>query len=143
MRSFSVVAGILAVVALGVAATASAKGSGPKIVLDPTSAMVNTTVKVRGKGFAPNASITLAECSKTAWSLPEAPCVDGNQVTVTTNANGKFHAKMTAKLCPVGPTVVTPGTPVTQETCYIGQLTPTGIDTLALVGAAPIQISWP
>jgi hypothetical protein len=144
MRSFTLWAGIVALVALGAAAAASAKKAGPKIVLDPTSAMINTTVEVHGKGFAPNASITVAECSKTTWSLPEQPCVDGNQVTLTTNANGKFKTTMKVGLCPSGPTpVVSTGTPVTQRTCYIGQLTPTGIDTLALVGAAPLMVSWP
>ena len=135
-----------------IAASAAAKGSGPTIVAKPSSAMINWTIKLHGKGFDPNATLTLKECSTTTWSLPADPCATDNDVTVTTNAKGGFHAKMVARLCPgaitpvVSPTPsTTPVTPPigTQETCYIGAVMPNGVDTLALAGAVPVQISWP
>jgi len=109
--------------------------------------MIDTTIKLRGKGFDPNTTLTLKECSVKTWSLPLDPCAQRNEVTVTTNARGRFHTAMTAALCPaitpvVGPTPST-GPVGTQETCYIGAVHPSGIDTLELVGAVPVQISWP
>lgn len=142
-RSAGVVlfAAVAAVFALVAASTGLAKHSpppAPTIVAKPDSAMVNTKIKLHGSGFAPNAPLTLAECGVTMWSVPADPCADGNRVMVTTNAKGAFHTKMTAALCPQ------PAPPqLTEETCYIGQLMPSGIDTLALVGSVAVTISWP
>jgi hypothetical protein len=142
---------LLASLALAGAIAASAvaaNASGPTIVAKPTSAMVNTKVKLHGKGFDPETTLTLKECSVTSWSLPLDPCVTGNEVTVTTNARGGFHAKMTVGICPPNGTPVTAPTPSTvpvgtQRTCYIGAVHPSGIDTIELVGAVAIQVSWP
>jgi hypothetical protein len=129
---------VLVLGALFEASTGAAKARTPKIVAKPTSVMVNRPVKLRGSGFKPNATFTVEECGQTNWIAPQSPCASGNSVMVTTNAKGKFKATMTAMLCPQA----SPPT-LTEETCYIGEVSVTGIDTLELVGAAPITVSWP
>jgi hypothetical protein len=113
----------------------------PHITVHPTSVMVNQSVTVVGSGFAPKASVTLSECSKKTWIVPEYPCATGNQVTVRTNSAGGFRTVMKATLCPSIP--VPPTALGIVEVCYIGELQPTGVDTIALVGAARITVSAP
>jgi hypothetical protein len=137
-RGTLVVLAVVAVAPLVVAVAASAKtAKAPKIVLSTDSAMVNTTVVVKGKHLTPDTTYTVAVCGKTEWSLPANPCADGNQ-TVQTNDRGAFKTKIAARLCPQD----SPPT-ITEETCYVGILHPTGIDTLALDPAAPLEVSWP
>ena len=100
--------------------------------------MVNNPVNLKGTGFPPSATFTLWECSSKDWVVPASPCLTSNRVHVHTNAQGAFRATMTAQICPA----VTP--PVeTRRTCYVGEPVPSGIDTVTLVGAARIVVSWP
>jgi hypothetical protein len=46
----------------------------------------------------------------------------------------------TAELCPRSNTAAKP---VTKQTCYIGNSEPRGIDTMTLVGAARITVTYP
>lgn len=110
----------------------------PHISAHPTNVMVNQTVTLYGSGFAPNATLTLAECSATHWVVNQNPCLSDNQVAVTTSRTGSFLTTMKAGICPGTAT-----TPPTQRTCYIGAPKPSGLDTIRLVGAARIVVSWP
>lgn len=134
----TLVAGLALLGLFGASAVAAGHSKQPRIVAKPDDVMVNARVKLRGTGFAPNSTFTVAECGETSWSLPQDPCSAGNAVTVTTDGTGVFHAKIVAKLCPQD----SPPT-ITQETCYVGARVVTGIDTLALRGAASIMVSWP
>jgi hypothetical protein len=110
----------------------------PHITARPTDVMVNSPVALHGTGFPPAATLRLQECSMKNWIVPENPCLTANSVTVTTNSRGGFTTAMKALICPA----ITP--PVaTQRTCYIGVPKPSGVDTVTLVGAARIVVSWP
>ena len=63
-----------------------------------------------------------------------------NAITVTTDALGGFTTPFKVQLCP---RTTPPVPPVTEETCYIGEPHPRGIDTVALIGAAKITVSYP
>ena len=132
------VAGV-ALVALATATGGSSAGAAtPHITAHPTHVMVNSRVSLEGTGFAPATTITLEECSAKEWIAPLSPCLTSNQIRVHTNAKGVFKATMAAEICPA----VAPGT-VTQRKCYVGQPIPSGVDTINLVGAAKIVVSWP
>ena len=73
-----------------------------KLKVKPNNVMVNTSVQVKGTGFAHKASVTLRECGRTFWIVPEEPCNTGNEVTVQTNARGSFTTSMKAEVCPEG-----------------------------------------
>ncbi len=111
----------------------------PRITVTPASVMVNTQTKVSGRHFPANSSFTIAECSKTSWIVPMRPCATSNVIHVKTNAKGEFTRKMTAVVCPGGTT----GTPGFSEVCYVGEPVGTGIDTIALLGAAKITVTGP
>jgi len=111
----------------------------PKITAHPRSLMVDTFTTLTGRNFTPDTSITLAECSSTNWVVEvQNPCDTTNTVTLTTDAAGGFATGFQAQLCPggkrVGPTAVR---------CYIGVPTTSGIDTVRLVGAATIVVTYP
>lgn len=138
MRYRLLLVALVAIAALVGAVGASAKKTKqPKIVLEPTSAMVNTNVVVKGKRFPPNTMLTIKECGRTMWVVTQDECAD-NGVTVTTNARGAFKTTIKAALCPQD----TPPT-ITEETCYVGRLMPDGIDTVVLDPSAPLEVSWP
>jgi hypothetical protein len=122
-------------VSIGVAATST----GPHIVARPVDVMVDKPVALHGTGFPRNRSLVLTECSQTEWSVPQNPCLSDNQVTVHTNGAGAFLTSMKAEICPA----TTPPPPQTERTCYIGVAHPSGVDTMTLVGAAKIVVSWP
>jgi hypothetical protein len=110
----------------------------PHITATPTDPMVDTPVSLAGSGFPHSATFTLQECSSKDWVVPANPCLITNRVHVHTNAEGAFNATMTAQICPAS-------TPPfrTRRKCYIGEPVPSGIDTITLVGAAKIVVSWP
>ncbi len=107
-----------------------------KIKVKPANVMVNTSVQVKGSGFAHKASITLRECGRTFWTVPEEPC--GNSVTVQTNASGHFATTMKAEVCPEG----MPGKEITERTCYIG-VPNFGLDTVELSPSAKLIVTYP
>jgi hypothetical protein len=110
----------------------------PHITARPTDVMVNSPVALHGIGFPPAATLRLQECSLKNWIVPEDPCLNANSVTVTTNSRGEFTTTMKALICPAVTLPV-----VTERTCYIGVPRPSGIDTITLLSAARIVVSWP
>jgi hypothetical protein len=111
----------------------------PKIVVVPDSVMVNTQMKVTGRNFPANTKVTIEECSRTFWVVPQNPCATANVLRVITNSKGHFSHTMIAEVCPGG-TTKSPGF---SETCYVGEPVPKGIDTVALLGAAQITVTGP
>lgn len=107
-----------------------------KIMVKPNNVMVNTSVQVKGSGFAHKASITLLECGRTFWIVPEEPC--GNSVTVQTNGSGHFATTMKAEVCPEG----MPGKEITERTCYIG-VPKFGEDTGELSPSVKLIVTYP
>jgi hypothetical protein len=139
--SLAAATSFLATAAAGAAAAPPAGQTAvPHIVAKPSNLMVNTTTRLTGTGFRPNATLTVMECSRTGWIVPQEPCATKNAVTVTTSSVGTFHASMTALVCPK---VMQPAGSGFQETCYVGVPHPRGIDTIVLVGAAKIIVTGP
>lgn len=122
------------------ALTRTVSPTSPHIVARPNNLMVNTSTTLKGTGFAPHAKITIEECGQKGWIVPQNPCDTDNAITVHTDGSGRFKGSLKAELCPR--TQPGPG-PVTQETCYLGQPKPEGIDTIQLVGAAKIIVTYP
>lgn len=109
----------------------------PHISAKPSNLMVNQSTTLLGSGFPKHASITLRECASASWIVPQQPCIEGLAVTVQTNGSGHFSTQFKVGVCEgasSGPT---------QRTCYIGVPRPSGIDTMELVGAVTIQVSYP
>ncbi len=141
MRKFRVTSAALAgaaTISLAFAGQATA-ASTPKIVAHPASVMVNTATKLFGYNFPADSKLTIEECSKTGWIVPQNPCDTTNEIHVTTNSAGSFVHKLTAQVCPGGVTKL----PGFQEICYVGEPKPSGIDTVFLVGAAKITVTGP
>jgi hypothetical protein len=112
----------------------------PHIVAQPNNVMVNTTVKLIGTGFKPHATLDLMECGSTNWIVPQDPC-NTSTITVTTNGRGHFVQTFEATLCPRSSSGG--GHPVTEERCYVGDPSPSGIDTINLVGHVKIIVTYP
>ncbi|MGH9123272.1 MAG: hypothetical protein ACRDZ8_00875 [Acidimicrobiales bacterium] len=103
----------------------------PQIVTIPTPvATAAPLIDLHGSGFVPATTYTIAECSQTNWIVPQNPCVQTNNVMVTTDTAGSF----THVFDPVPCTVILP------STCYVGAPTPQGIDTITLAGADKILV---
>jgi hypothetical protein len=132
-----IVATAITVTAFVTPALASAPKATAHIVADPDSVMVNSPTTLTGRHFEANKRITLAECAERNWIAPQDPCDTTGTIKVKTNVKGQFTAKFTVRTCPEA---TTPGT---EQTCYIGELTPTGIDTVALVGAVAVTVTGP
>jgi hypothetical protein len=113
----------------------------PRIVATPDNVMVNTKVTLTGTGFAARAKLSIMECGSRNWVVvAQHPCVSDNKISVVTDAHGRFTRKFKVELCPRTST----GTgPVTRETCYIGNPHPEGVDTMTLIGAARITVTYP
>jgi hypothetical protein len=111
----------------------------PHIVAKPSNVMVLHPIKLVGTGFRPNSTLTIKECSRTTWVVNQNPCAPDNAVTVSTNHNGAFKGTMIAELCPQIGTRV----PLPAERCYVGEPVPGGLDTIRLVGAAQITVTYP
>jgi len=117
---------------------AQAKRHAGRLKLKPGDVMVNTPVRVKGTGFARRAPITLLECSRTFWIVPEEPCNTGNEVTVQTNAHGGFVTSIKAEVCPEGEA----GKEITERKCYIG-VPKFGEDTVELLPSAKPIVTYP
>jgi len=133
-------AALLTVPLMAMATPASAVSPAPpRITAHPNNLMVNTFTTLTGTNFTPNTSIMVTECSATHWVVEVAnPCDTTNTITLTTDAKGGFTTGFQAQLCPNGKRVVPNGV-----RCYIGVPTPSGIDTVKLVGAAKIIVTYP
>jgi len=123
------------------ARTTAAPKAHPKIVPTPNDVMVNTQITLTGSGFPPHMRLRIKECSSPAWVVvAQNPCDSANKIWVHTRAHGRFSSPFTAELCPRNSTG---SDPVTQETCYVGVPEPSGIDTITLVGAAQVIVTYP
>ncbi len=139
VRAAAVLTGGIALVLLPLTASGSASAAtGPHISANPSSVMVNHDTQLKGSHFPAHTSLTLSECSKKRWVVPQQPC-GTNTVTVTTDGRGRFATPFEATTCPGG---VNHG-PGFSERCFIGEATPTGVDTVALVGAVKITVTGP
>jgi hypothetical protein len=141
MLSGSPVSAIAVVVAFASCAQARSAKAHPKILAKPDSVMVNQSTTLRGSGFPRHSAVTLSECSRETWMAPQDPCEEGNEVTVETNARGAFKTSFKAMLCESSTTPAAAGP--TERTCYVGEIQPTGVDTIALLGAVRISASYP
>ncbi len=123
----------------GPVAAASAQPAGPHIVAKPNNVMVNTATQLTGTGFAPNRTLTIEECSAKNWVVVVShPCVASSAISVTTDSHGHFTHSFTITLCggKRGPFP-------TSQVCYVGNPQPKGIDTMKLVGAARVIVTYP
>ena len=120
------------------AARAHARTKPGELTVKPGDVMVNTTVTVRGRGFADRATITLHECGRTSWLVPDEPCGSANVVSIETNAHGGFSTSMKAEVCPEG----MPGKVITERTCYVG-VEKVIEDTGALAPSAKLIVTYP
>ena len=132
-------AGALFVLVSALPAGADAR-TDPHIRAQPASVMVNHAVSLHGVGFPARTVVRLTECSRTHWIAPQQFCSTGNSRSVRTDHRGAFVTSFVMDLCPKS----RPATgPVTARTCYVGEVEPTGVDTLELVGAAKITVTYP
>ena len=125
-------AGVLSSQAGAVAATP------PHIVAKPNNLMVNTKTTLTGTGFPVKTKLTIQECSTNFWIAPQNPCSTTNKITVQTDSHGKFVRQFRVALCGgkrgPGPT---------SQICYIGEPHPEGVDTIRLLGAAKVTVTYP
>jgi hypothetical protein len=119
--------------------SADAAVSSPHIKAQPNNVMVNTSIALTGVRFRANSTFTIKECSTTAWIAPQNLCSANTAVLVTTNNRGRFQASFKAEVCANGQR----GKEPTSVICYIGKPQPTGVDTVSLVGAAKITVTYP
>lgn len=135
MRTFLVTIALVAVA--GAVAPAAQAAQAPTISASPTSIMVNQSTNLVGHHFPKLTTITLSECGRQSWVVPQRFC-GTNTVSVTTNARGVFRTPFKVTLCPHGVRG-----PVTSQTCYVGEVEPQGVDTVGLVGAVQITVTYP
>jgi len=100
--------------------------------------MVNTAIKLIGTHFKSNSTIDIRECSETLWIVPQDPCATTNSIAVKTNSRGRFVSSFTLQTCPGASS-----TPGFSETCYVGDPTPSGVDTISLIGGASLTVTGP
>jgi len=125
-------AGVLSTQAGAVSATP------PHIVAKPNNLMVNTKTTLTGTGFPAKTTLTIAECSITNWVVTANPCVKNNKISVRTDGHGKFTRQFRVALCGGKR-----GPEPTSQICYIGDPHPEGVDTMTLLGAAKIMVTYP
>lgn len=113
-----------------------AAAAGPHITARPRTVMVNHSTRLVGTGFPAHTAITLQECGVTTWLVMQPVCSPGT-VEVTTNAAGRFTTSFNVTLCPDA------SGPATRKSCYIGEPKPQGVDTIHLVGAVKITVTYP
>jgi hypothetical protein len=113
----------------------------PRILAKPHNVMVNTKITLLGRHFPAHTRLKIAECSNANWVVvAQKPCDGANAIWVRTDRHGRFVSPFTVKLCPRSKSGSNHGT---EETCYIGNPEPRGVDTITLVGAARITVTYP
>jgi len=130
---------IIAVSAGALSSQAGAVSATPaRIVAKPNNLMANTQTRLTGTGFPAKTKLTIKECATTFWIVPRNPCATNNTISVVTDAHGRFTHQFRAELCggKHGPMP-------TSQICYIGEPHPEGIDTIRLLGAAKITVTYP
>jgi len=112
--------------------------TGPHIVATPNNLMINTKTTLTGTGFPANTKLTIEECPSTLWIVPQNPCDSTNKISVLTDGRGRFMRQFRAELCngKRGPFP-------TSQICYVGDPHPQGIDTIRLLGAARVVVTYP
>ena len=110
----------------------------PHIVARPNNLMVNTKTTLTGTGFPAKTRLVIAECPSTGWVVTANPCVKTNRISVVTDRLGRFTAQFRVALCGGKR-----GPEPTSQICYIGNPHPKGIDTIALLGAAKVTVTYP
>jgi len=118
-------------------AGASSAGA-PHVVAKPDNVMVNTKTTLTGRGFPAKTKLTIAECARTSWVVTANPCVRTNKISVLTDAHGRFSHQFRVVLCGGKR-----GPEPTSQICYIGAPHPEGVDTITLVGAATVTVTYP
>jgi len=140
MARLSVLGFGVAALVFGGAVSAGASTAAPHIVAHPNSQMVNKSIKLTGTHFKANSTITIEECSSTAWVVViQRPCDTKNLIAVKINGGGRFTSAFTVQTCPGGTT----SSPGSSQTCYIGDPTPSGVDVIDLVGAVTVTVTGP
>ncbi|GEM_PF-2249240 len=122
----------------GALARPSAPGKTPTITAKPHSAMVNTEITLRGRGFPKHTTVRLRECGRRFWLDPQVPCNGENEVSATTGAMGRFTTTFKVEVCPEGE----PLEVITQRICYIG-VPEFGEDTGTLDPSVEVTVSYP
>lgn len=110
----------------------------PRIVAKPNNLMINTKTLLTGSGFPARTRLTIEECSMTNWVVTANPCDTTNKISVLTDAHGRFTRQFKVELCGGKR-----GPEPTSQICYVGDPHPEGIDTIALLGAARVIVSYP
>jgi hypothetical protein len=110
----------------------------PRIVAKPNNLMINTKTLLTGSGFPARTRLTIEECSMTNWVVTANPCDPTNKISVLTDAHGRFTRQFKVELCGGKR-----GPEPTSQICYVGDPHPEGIDTIALLGAARVIVSYP
>jgi len=130
----------IAVLAAGVSGSQAGAISAtpPHIVAKPNNLMINTKTTLTGSGFPAKTKLTIAECPGTNWIVPQNPCVKNNTVSVVTDSHGRFTHQFRVELCGGKR-----GPEPTSQICYIGDPHPEGIDTITLLGAAKVTVTYP
>ena len=133
----TIATGALAAGALSTSAGAIS-ATPPHIVAKPANLMVNTKTTLTGSGFPSRTKLTIKECSITNWVVTSNPCVKNNTISVLTDAHGRFTRQFRVALCggKRGPSP-------TSQICYIGDPHPEGVDTISLLGAAKVVVTYP
>jgi hypothetical protein len=122
-----------------VAPASAATTQPPAITARPDNVMVNQHTNLIGRGFPRFTTLRLAECSKTSWVVPARPCDKDNSIVVRTDGKGSFVTGFKVEAC-AGSRATTKGL---AQVCYIGVPKPSGVDTVRLVGAARIVVTFP
>ncbi len=122
----------------GALARPSAPSKTPTVTAKPDSAMVNTNIMLRGRGFPKHTTVRLRECGQRSWLDPNVPCNRENEVSVTIGAMGRFTTTFKVEVCPEGE----PLEVITQRICYIG-VAQLGEDTGTLEPSVEVTVSYP
>jgi hypothetical protein len=126
------------VVAIGSESAGAASPAAPHITARPNDLMVNTKTTLTGAGFPARTKLTIEECARRNWVVPQDPCVNRNKIIVTTDSHGRFVHQFKVTLCGGKR-----GPEPTSQVCYVGDPHPQGVDTVTLLGGAKVVITYP
>ena len=110
----------------------------PHVVAKPDNVMVNTKTVLTGTGFPAKTRLTIEECPGKGWIVPQKPCIRNNRISVVTDGHGHFVRQFRVGLCGGRR-----GPEPTSQICYIGDPHPEGVDTISLLGAAKVTVTYP
>ena len=125
-------AGVLSTQAGAVSATP------PRIVAKPNNLMVNTKTTLTGTGFPAKTKLTIEECSNHQLGRYRKPVRQEQQDLRPHRRTRQVHAAV-----PSGTLRWQARPEPTSQICYIGDPHPEGVDTMTLLGAAKITVTYP